>query len=156
VSRQQLWQVLKQCHQVHVRWARREQYQAVSPFSSRVSPGLHVFYSPVPSSGSSGLDSEALCTLLKKVFDSGLGCESPEVCSSLPPLLSHLSIEWVLRSLLTWSRNRSLRPQYSQRDSLRPLRINFTNYCPPSRTWLRIHSRNIAGGMIKSVIGVRS
>ncbi|CEL09892.1 Putative Protein pbn1 [Aspergillus calidoustus] len=84
----ELWQVLKQCHQVHVRWARREQYQAVSPFSSRVSPGLHVFYSPIPSSGHSGLDKESLCILLKKVFDSGLGCESPEKSFITPPILS--------------------------------------------------------------------
>jgi hypothetical protein len=76
-----------------VRWARREQYQAVSPFSSRVSPGLHVFYSPIPSSGHSGLDKESLCILLKKVFDSGLGCESPEVRSSLTSILSVMNME---------------------------------------------------------------
>ncbi|KAL3465849.1 PIG-X [Aspergillus heterothallicus] len=86
----QLWQVLKKCHQVHVRWARREQYDAVSPFSSRVSPGLHVFYSPIPSSADvgGGLEGEAVCTLLKKVFDSALGCESPEKSFITPPILS--------------------------------------------------------------------
>ncbi|KAL2801623.1 PIG-X [Aspergillus granulosus] len=88
----ELWQVLKQCHQVHVRWARREQYDAISPFSSRVSPGLHVFYSPIPSSGGSGggsgLGGGALCTLLKKVFDSGLECENPEKSFITPPILS--------------------------------------------------------------------
>ncbi|KAL2852952.1 PIG-X [Aspergillus pseudoustus] len=85
----QIWQVLKQCHQVHVRWARSEQYDAVSPYSSRVSPGLHVFYSPIPSYGdSAGLDREALCKLLKKVFEPELGCESPEKSFITPPILS--------------------------------------------------------------------
>ncbi|KAL2865625.1 uncharacterized protein BJX67DRAFT_373018 [Aspergillus lucknowensis] len=94
----ELWQVLKQCHQIHVRWARREGYEAVSPFSSRVSPGLHVFFSPVAGVASGGATDggaggrvssmESVCTLLKKVFDSRLGCENVEKSFITPPILS--------------------------------------------------------------------
>ncbi|KAL4807770.1 protein pbn1 [Aspergillus unguis] len=81
----ELWQVLRQAHELHIRWAREEAYNAVSPFSSRVSPGLHVFYSPLnPEASRSG----ALCTLLKKVFDDGLKCESVEKSFITPPILS--------------------------------------------------------------------
>ncbi|GAB1212139.1 protease B nonderepressible form [Aspergillus terreus] len=72
----QLWHVLKLCHQLHIRWAAEEPYEARAPFSSRVSPGLHVFYTPVAGAGSGS--GEALCASLKKVFDDGLKCETPE------------------------------------------------------------------------------
>ncbi|KAL4788085.1 PIG-X [Aspergillus varians] len=88
----ELWQVLRQCHQLHVRWASTKGYEAVSPFSSRISPGLHVFYSPVAAAGeedgSEGASRELVCTMLKKIFDDGLRCESPEKSFITPPILS--------------------------------------------------------------------
>ncbi|KAL6239603.1 protein pbn1 [Aspergillus navahoensis] len=86
----ELWQVLRQCHQLHIRWASEKVYEAVSPFSSRISPGLHVFYSPVETGKAKrdGEGREPLCTLLKKVFDDGLRCESPEKSFITPPILS--------------------------------------------------------------------
>ncbi|KAL4737516.1 protein pbn1 [Aspergillus similis] len=86
----ELWQVLRQCHQLHIRWASERAFEAVSPLSSRISPGLHVFYSPAEA-GTAKRDSEGrepLCTLLKKVFDDGLRCESPEKSFITPPILS--------------------------------------------------------------------
>ncbi|KAL4935896.1 hypothetical protein BDV06DRAFT_117496 [Aspergillus oleicola] len=89
--------VLRQTHEVHIRWARQEVYEAVSPMSSRVSPGLHVFYSPLSTGGgfeeyiegNEGLRTgTALCTLLRKIFDDELGCESAEKSFINPPLLS--------------------------------------------------------------------
>ncbi|EAA63925.1 hypothetical protein AN2240.2 [Aspergillus nidulans FGSC A4] len=53
----ELWQVLRQCHQLHIRWASERAFEAVSPLSSRISPGLHVFYSPVEA-GRAKRDSE--------------------------------------------------------------------------------------------------
>ncbi|KAE8387938.1 protein pbn1 [Aspergillus alliaceus] len=83
----ELWEVLKQCHQLHVRWASEKRYDAVAPFSSRVSPGLHVLFTPV-----AGLTEEdkltSLCALLKRVFDYGLKCKSPEESFITPPILS--------------------------------------------------------------------
>lgn len=39
----QLQNFLKQTHQVHIRWATERGFDTLAPFSSRVSPGLHVF-----------------------------------------------------------------------------------------------------------------
>ncbi|KAL4919473.1 PIG-X [Aspergillus aurantiobrunneus] len=85
----ELWQVLRQCHQLHIRWATTRGYEAVSPFLSRISPGLHVFFSPLATGeGESGVSRESVCTLLKKVFEDGLGCESPQKSFITPPILS--------------------------------------------------------------------
>ncbi|KAL4957525.1 PIG-X [Aspergillus filifer] len=95
----EVWSVLRQAHEVHIRWSREGRYDAVSPLGSRVSPGLHVFYSPLVSSGKEAAgesESEregsragiALCTLLKKLFDDGLDCQSAEKSFITPPVLS--------------------------------------------------------------------
>ncbi|PGH13953.1 hypothetical protein AJ79_03368 [Helicocarpus griseus UAMH5409] len=81
---QELWQVLKQCHELHIRWSSHHTYDAVPPFASRVSPGLHVFYTPAVKGRSATL----LCPLLRKVFDDGLKCEVPETSFISPPILS--------------------------------------------------------------------
>lgn len=36
--------------ELHLRWAGSRAYKTLDPFSSRVSPGLHVFYTPVDDS----------------------------------------------------------------------------------------------------------
>ncbi|KAL5342912.1 protein pbn1 [Aspergillus crustosus] len=90
----ELWTVLRHTHQVHIRWATERAYEAVEPFSSRVSPGLNVFFSPIPSAGSETgekeklRESKAVCTLLEKIFGEGLGCESVEESFITPPILS--------------------------------------------------------------------
>ncbi|KAL4966775.1 uncharacterized protein BDV14DRAFT_207843 [Aspergillus stella-maris] len=96
----EVWSVLRHTHEVHIRWSREGKYEAVSPMGSRVSPGLHVFYSPLVSAGKfgEGVESEgegegsragiALCTLLKNIFDDGLNCESAEKSFITPPILS--------------------------------------------------------------------
>ncbi|ODH21164.1 hypothetical protein ACO22_05695 [Paracoccidioides brasiliensis] len=81
---QELWQVLKRCHELHIRWASDHVYDALPPFTSRVSPGLHVFYSPI----SQELPSSLLCPLLRKMFDDGLECELPETSFIPPPVLA--------------------------------------------------------------------
>ncbi|PGH10135.1 hypothetical protein AJ80_07586 [Polytolypa hystricis UAMH7299] len=81
---QELWQVLKQCHELHVRWVTERPYDAVSPFSSRVSPGLHVFYTPA----SQDQPTSQLCPLLREVFSTQLKCTEPEESFISPPILS--------------------------------------------------------------------
>ncbi|KAL1968948.1 hypothetical protein VTN77DRAFT_782 [Rasamsonia byssochlamydoides] len=80
----ELWQVLKNCHELHIRWATERPYDAVVPFSSRVSPGLHVFYTPVAANRTT----ERLCPLLKKIFAEDLKCLLPEISFTAPPILS--------------------------------------------------------------------
>ncbi|KAI9374942.1 PIG-X-domain-containing protein [Aspergillus egyptiacus] len=118
----EIWHVLRHLHQLHIRWASPRQYEAVSPFASRIAPGLNVFFSPSINGDRGdnvghkerrgGRDLESLCTLLKKVFGDGLGCESPEKSFITPPILStrfastaaYQFYEWVpsLDSLVTY------------------------------------------------------
>lgn len=39
--------VLKQAHELHIRWSSAEPYETVAPLLSRLPPGLHVFYTPL-------------------------------------------------------------------------------------------------------------
>lgn len=43
---QEIHRVLKASHELHLRWVSPDQYDTASPLFSRLSPGLHVFYSP--------------------------------------------------------------------------------------------------------------
>ncbi|KAF7128266.1 hypothetical protein CNMCM5793_002808 [Aspergillus hiratsukae] len=68
----EVWKVLKSSHELHIRWATERPYEIGAPFSSRISPGLHVYYTP----GESGETGKGLCSLLKRVFDESLECDS--------------------------------------------------------------------------------
>ncbi|KAJ5619061.1 hypothetical protein N7510_003045 [Penicillium lagena] len=81
---EELRTVLRQSHELHLRWSTERSYNAVAPFASRVSPGLHVFYTPL----SSDQSSETLCPLLRAVFGDGVDCANPEESFITPPLLS--------------------------------------------------------------------
>jgi hypothetical protein len=50
---QELYRVLKASHELHIRWVTREVYELLSPLNSRLSPGLHVFYTPQRNSNNS-------------------------------------------------------------------------------------------------------
>ncbi|KAG4030294.1 hypothetical protein MFRU_012g00370 [Monilinia fructicola] len=70
---QEIYRVLKASHELHIRWVSPDQYDTASPLFSRLSPGLHVFYTPQRNSKSPDL----LCPALNKVFGK-LDCVSPE------------------------------------------------------------------------------
>ncbi|KAJ5177007.1 Protein pbn1 [Penicillium canariense] len=81
--------VLEQSHELRLRWATERSYDAIAPFTSRVSPGLHVHYTPLAADQSS----EGLCSLLRSVFGTENGqaavdCTRPEDSFITPPLLS--------------------------------------------------------------------
>jgi hypothetical protein len=50
---QELVKVLEDSHELHIRWVNQEPYEAISPLVSRLSPGLHVFYTPQRNSNTS-------------------------------------------------------------------------------------------------------
>lgn len=86
---EQLRATLENSHELHLRWASERPYEAVAPFASRVSPGLHVLYTPLKANESP----EALCTLLRTVVGPDEGaqykdCMKPEDSFITPPLLS--------------------------------------------------------------------
>ncbi|KZF19180.1 PIG-X-domain-containing protein [Xylona heveae TC161] len=78
----ELLDVLKHSHELHIRWSSPEFYRSISPYISRVSPGLHVLYTPT-----SNL-TEELCPALKRAFSSDLKCDSVENAFSNIPVLS--------------------------------------------------------------------
>ncbi|KAJ5573624.1 uncharacterized protein N7459_008051 [Penicillium hispanicum] len=82
--------VLENSYELRIRWATERSYAAAAPFASRVSPGLHVHYTPL----SSDQSSESLCSLLRTVFgqsegdQNGVDCSNPKDSFIKPPLLS--------------------------------------------------------------------
>jgi hypothetical protein len=50
---QELYRVLKASHELHLRWVGEKPYKSIIPLVSRLSPGLHVFYTPQRGSKSS-------------------------------------------------------------------------------------------------------
>lgn len=50
---QELYRVLKASHELHIRWIKPESYDNIAPVVSRLSPGLHVFYTPQRNANSS-------------------------------------------------------------------------------------------------------
>lgn len=88
---QELYRALKACHEIHIRWSAQHTWESVSPFSSRVPPGLHVFFTPQPKfknsyvvwnlysiMNSNQMFSDLICPMLKRAFGN-IDCESPEV-----------------------------------------------------------------------------
>ena len=97
----QLWHVLKHSHELHIRWASERPSCALPPFISRISPGLHVFFTPLQRQNGqvdpfhthralqADIDISALlCPILRKIFGPTLKCASPANTFTIPPLIS--------------------------------------------------------------------
>ncbi|KAL1302587.1 hypothetical protein AAFC00_002965 [Neodothiora populina] len=80
---QEIWQVLKLSHELHIRWTSATPYDAISPLVSRTPPGLHVFFTPRKDASQ-----DVLCPLLTNVFGRGISCHSVKESFSTPPILS--------------------------------------------------------------------
>lgn len=50
---QELYKVLKASHELHIRWVTEKVFETRAPLVARLSPGLHVFYTPLRNEGSS-------------------------------------------------------------------------------------------------------
>ncbi|KAJ5986488.1 hypothetical protein N7451_010853 [Penicillium sp. IBT 35674x] len=82
---EELRAVCRQSQELHIRWATERPFDAIAPFASRVSPGLHVHYTPV----TAGQSSDALCSVLRTMFgvvEGDVDCTSPEDTFIVPPL----------------------------------------------------------------------
>ncbi|UKZ81252.1 hypothetical protein TrVFT333_009024 [Trichoderma virens FT-333] len=69
--------LLRDLEELHLRWATPASYNTLEPFSSRISPGLHVSYTPLKEDH----DPEKLCTALQAF--GRLDCSSPDVFINL-------------------------------------------------------------------------
>ncbi|KAI1006612.1 hypothetical protein K3495_g1609 [Podosphaera aphanis] len=66
-------EVLLLSSELHIRWVAQQSYKTVSPWTSRISPGLHVFYTPKDDIQSSTV----VCSTLKRAFGD-IDCIDPE------------------------------------------------------------------------------
>ncbi|KZM19512.1 protease B nonderepressible form [Ascochyta rabiei] len=74
---------LKQWHELHIRWTSEVPYSLTPPFTSRVSPGLHIFFTP--SGDSNEID---LCKEIQSIFGQHLKCSSYNETAIKMPMLS--------------------------------------------------------------------
>ncbi|KAK3652496.1 protease B nonderepressible form [Elasticomyces elasticus] len=81
----ELRHVLSSIHELHIRYTSRQPYLAPSPLTSRLPPGLHVFFTPLASAPETDI-----CPLLKSLFASptqNIKCPStPQSFSPIPIL----------------------------------------------------------------------
>ena len=75
--------VLEQSHDLHVRWASDKFYNVTEPLVSRISPGLHIHYTPLKDD-----QPDNLCDVIHTVFGKDLKCVSPKTTFITPPVLS--------------------------------------------------------------------
>lgn len=80
---QELVQVLNNAHELHLRWASESNYNTSIPLFSRISPGLHISYTPLKEH-----QNDLLCSLLQKILSKDLKCLSPAETFTTPPLVS--------------------------------------------------------------------
>lgn len=59
----ELKRVLRNVHELHIRWSSTAPYDTLPPYVARLPPGLHVSYTPLP-----GKNATRLCNVLKDVF----------------------------------------------------------------------------------------
>ncbi|KAF1915531.1 PIG-X, partial [Ampelomyces quisqualis] len=74
---------LQEWHELHIRWASPTAYSSTPPFTSRVSSGLHVLFTPLESTREA-----ALCEQLHVFITTGLKCSSTNESSIRLPVLS--------------------------------------------------------------------
>lgn len=76
-------QVLEQAHEFHLQWATESNYNTSTPLFSRISPGLHISYTPLKDK-----QDDKLCPLLHKILSKDLKCLTPEDTFTTPSLVS--------------------------------------------------------------------
>lgn len=80
---QEVVEILREFHELHLRWAPEHAYNTTAPFLSRIPPGLHVQYTPLRED-----QPDRLCDLLHKLFGEELRCSSTRSTFVSPPLIS--------------------------------------------------------------------
>ncbi|KIW00708.1 uncharacterized protein PV09_07694 [Verruconis gallopava] len=79
----ELRELLTGSHELYVRWGSDRPYEATAPYASRISPGLHVFFSPLKNQ-----DAPPLCDHIRAVFGDDVKCDGVETSFTTPPILS--------------------------------------------------------------------
>lgn len=89
---QWLYEILRNSHELHIRWSTPERYDAIAPFASRVAPGVHAFWTPLADGGDDKEIGYVLSlTLLISFFHSILTCVTrTKVCGLIHRLFGPL------------------------------------------------------------------
>ncbi|KAK7751506.1 protease B nonderepressible form [Diatrype stigma] len=64
----ELRELLKETHELHIRWVSPNPHESIGPWNSRLPPGLHVFYTPGQGGEKTGSSPELLCPLIRNTF----------------------------------------------------------------------------------------
>lgn len=64
----ELQQLLRDSHELHIRWSPAAVYDTMGPWSSRLPPGLHVFYTPQKDDGTAD-SGDPLCAFLSSAVN---------------------------------------------------------------------------------------
>ncbi|KAI1828241.1 PIG-X [Xylaria intraflava] len=77
----ELQELLRETRELHIRWSKPRVYDTLGPWSSRLPPGLHAFYTPQTTSA---VDSQRVCEQLRAALGD-IDCSSPaESFTKLP------------------------------------------------------------------------
>jgi hypothetical protein len=83
----QISKLFQQWHELHIRWTSSRPYKSTPPFTSRISPGLHVFFTPL-----SDTSEDALCSVIRFLVPPWANldpkCASTSTSSTKMPILS--------------------------------------------------------------------
>ncbi|KAK8138951.1 PIG-X-domain-containing protein [Apiospora sp. TS-2023a] len=79
----ELQELLRLSQELYIRWTSPVPYQAIGPWSSRLSPGLHVFFTPQADTGANVASDDELCLLLRRLGP--VDCSSPQKSFSRLP-----------------------------------------------------------------------
>ncbi|KAI1573798.1 PIG-X domain containing protein [Pyrenophora tritici-repentis] len=80
--------IFQQWHELHVRWASPKPHAGIPPFTSRVSPGLHVFFTPLSNTPEDALCSQLHWLIPPEVSRDDLKCSTTSSTSTKLPILS--------------------------------------------------------------------
>ncbi|RMZ73281.1 Glycosylphosphatidylinositol-mannosyltransferase I PIG-X PBN1 [Pyrenophora seminiperda CCB06] len=80
--------ILQKWHELHLRWASPKSHAGIPPFTSRVSPGLHVFFTPLPDTPEDALCSQLHWLISPEVYQGNLKCSTTASSSTKLPILS--------------------------------------------------------------------
>jgi len=84
----QVSSIFQQWHELHVRWASPKPHAGIPPFTSRVSPGLHIFFTPLPDTREDALCSQLRWLIPSEVSRDDLKCSTTASTSTKLPILS--------------------------------------------------------------------
>ncbi|KAK8056609.1 hypothetical protein PG993_001836 [Apiospora rasikravindrae] len=79
----ELQELLRLSQELYIRWTSPMPYQAMGPWSSRLSPGLHVFYTPQADAKANVASDHEICLLLRRL--GSVECSSPNKSFSRLP-----------------------------------------------------------------------